>query len=178
MGPSAPRVVLALVLTSAPIEPDRRREEALRLGPECGRCLSTCPADAVGHWARDWAACNKFRELNGFHRLAGLLTDIVRESEPEEQIKLIHSPAGSEMFDAMLHRVGIVSGCRRCVDVCPVGADYEASLKGHLDEIPEDMPQKAGRLAEMAQLEGAGKSPAALEKHRRWIGKLASETGA
>ncbi|MDH3265092.1 MAG: hypothetical protein OEM24_13980 [Paracoccaceae bacterium] len=172
-----PRVVLALVLTSAPIEPDRKREEALCLGPECGRCLSTCPADAVGHWGRDWAACNKYREPNGFHRLAGLLTDIVRESEPEEQVKLIHSPAGSEMFDAMLHRVGIVSGCRRCQDVCPVGADYEAALKPHLDKIPEDTPGKAERLSEMTQQESAGKFPAALDAQRRWIGKFSSETG-
>ena len=79
------------------------------------------------------------------------------------------------MFDAMLHGTGIVSGCRRCVDVCPVGADYEASLKQHLDKISEDTPEKAGRLAEMAQLEGQGKFPPALEEHRRWIGRLAGD---
>lgn len=171
-----PRVVLALVLTSAPVEPDRKHTAALCLGPECGRCLSVCPADAVGHWERDWAACNRYREPNGFHRLADLLTEIVHETDREAQAKLIQSQTSSEMFDAMLHRVGIVSGCRRCFDVCPVGADYEASLEGHLDEIPEDTPRKAERLAELAKREGSGELPPALDRHRRWIGKRPGET--
>src|SRR5262245_19427254 len=49
-----PRVVLTAVLSSVDVEPDKRREMSLCLGPSCGRCLSVCPADAVGHWARDW----------------------------------------------------------------------------------------------------------------------------
>lgn len=170
-----PRVVLAIVLTSAEVEADQKREDALCLGPECGRCLSTCPADAVQHWARDWTACNKYREPNGYHRLADLLTEILRETDPEAQAKLIQSRTSSEMFDAMLHGTGIVSGCRRCIDVCPVGADYEASLKQHLDKISEDTLEKAGRLAEMIQLEGQDKFPPALEEHRRWIGRLAGD---
>jgi len=173
-----PRVVLAIVLTSAEVEPDTKREDALCLGPECGRCLRTCPADAVQHWARDWTACNKFREPNGYHRLADLLTEIVHETDPAEQAKLIQSRTSSEMFDAMLHGTGIVSGCRRCIDVCPVGADYEAFLKTHLDEIPEDTPEKDGRLAQMTRREGEGEVPPGLETDRRWIGRLAGERGS
>jgi ferredoxin len=172
-----PRVVLAIVLTSADVEPDRKRQDALCLGPQCGRCLSACPADAVRHWERDWAACNKYREPNGFHRLAGLLTDIVRETDIEEQAKLIQSRPSSEMFDAMLHRVGIVSGCRRCFDVCPVGADYEESLKAHMDEIPEASARKTAALADMAAGQAKGEFPPALGQYRRWIGKLANEMG-
>ena len=170
-----PRVVLALVLTSAEVEPDRKRTAALCLGPECGRCLSVCPADAVEHWERDWAACNRYREPNGFHRLADLLTEIVRETDPEAQARLIQSQTSSEMFDAMIHRVGIVSGCRRCLDVCPVGADQEASLGGDLDELPEDTPRKAERLAELVTRERSGELPPALDRHRRWTGMRPGE---
>ena len=45
-----PRVQLTAVLSSVPVEPDRPMEETLCLGPECGRCLSACPGDAVKHW--------------------------------------------------------------------------------------------------------------------------------
>jgi len=170
-----PRVVLALVPTSAEVEPGRKLEDALCHGPECGRCLATCPGDAVGHWDRDWVACNAYRQPNGFHRLAGLLTDIVREPDLEAQAKMIQSKTSSEMFDAVLHGTGIVSGCRRCQDVCPVGADYQTGLADKLDEIPEDTPEKTKRRAAMAADEMASKLPPVLDKHRRWIGTLASE---
>ena len=42
-----PRVMLAGVLCSVPVECDSRMETALCRGPECGRCLRTCPGDVV-----------------------------------------------------------------------------------------------------------------------------------
>ena len=32
-------------------------------------------------------------------------------------------------------RVALAHGCRRCQDVCPVGADYEKMLKDALDAV-------------------------------------------
>ena len=40
-----PRVILTAVLCSIDVEPDSPMTEALCLGPSCGRCLATCPAD-------------------------------------------------------------------------------------------------------------------------------------
>src|SRR6185312_11838356 len=37
-----PRVILTAVMASLEVEPDRRREQSLCLGPSCGRCLKTC----------------------------------------------------------------------------------------------------------------------------------------
>src|SRR5688572_3478444 len=51
-----PRVLLTAVLSSVPVTCDSRMTTPLCLGPSCGRCLQTCPADAVQHWSRDWEA--------------------------------------------------------------------------------------------------------------------------
>src|ERR1700722_14414896 len=66
-----PRVVLTAVLCSVDIAPDARRETALCLGPNCGRCLSACPGDVIGQWGRDWAKCDTYRSPYGFQKLTG-----------------------------------------------------------------------------------------------------------
>jgi len=60
----------------------------------------------------------------------------------------------------------VITGCRRCADVCPVGADYEQMLADAHVEIPENTPAKEQRLAQM------GGTSAAYEKQRRYIGIL------
>ena len=68
----------------------------------------------------------------------------------------------------ILPEVGVVHPelCRRCADVCPVGADYEAMLADAHTEIPENTPQKEGRLAAMTGRSGG------YEKQKRYIGVL------
>ncbi|MGE4014620.1 MAG: hypothetical protein AB7G15_21055, partial [Alphaproteobacteria bacterium] len=160
-----------LVLCSATVAADKPLADALCVGPTCGRCLLTCPADAVGHWERDYAACNKFRAPFGFHRLADLLTRIVRETDVEKQGALIQSKDSSELFEGVLRGVGVMTGCRRCNDVCPVGADYAASLSDRLDHIPEATDEKRARLAAMVAAERAGISPPGHTEMARWIGR-------
>ena len=74
------------------------------------------------------------------------------------------------LWQSILRGSGVVTGCRRCQDVCPVGADYEAALKDVLDEIPEATPEKAARLEDMKAAEAQGDWPAQYEAQRRWIG--------
>jgi Fe-S oxidoreductase len=64
----------------------------------------------------------------------------------------------------------VITGCRRCADVCPVGADYESMLKDALDVIAENKPAKEARLAAMVAAESAGPSPA-YTRQIRWIGR-------
>jgi Fe-S oxidoreductase len=64
----------------------------------------------------------------------------------------------------------VITGCRRCADVCPVGADYEALLKDALDAIPENTPQKEARLTAMVAAEATAPVPARVSQ-LRWIGR-------
>ncbi len=167
-----PRVMLSAVLSSVDVEPDQRLETALCLGPSCGRCLKTCPGDTVRHWDRDWAACDRFRSPHGFAALADFLGGVIEEPDPEKQKAMLRSEPGFYIWQSILRGAGVVTGCRRCEDVCPVGEDYERMLKDALEEIPEHTPDKQTRLEGMARSEEAEGPPAAYREQSRWIGKL------
>ena len=144
-----PRVILAAVLCSLEVESDRPMAEALCLGPSCGRCLKTCPGDAVQHWGRDWQACDKHRSPHGFAQLTGHLEKIIQEGDAKRRKDLLRSEDSFNLWQSILRGAGVVTGCRRCADVCPVGADYATMLADALEEIPENTPAKERRLAQM-----------------------------
>ncbi|MGQ0544799.1 MAG: hypothetical protein ACT4P3_05620 [Betaproteobacteria bacterium] len=162
-----PRVILAAVLCSLDVESDRPMQQALCLGPSCGRCLKTCPGDAVLHWGRDWQACDRHRSPHGFAQLTGHLERIIQEESPARRKELLRSEDSFNLWQSILRGAGVVTGCRRCADVCPVGADYAAMLADALEEIPENTPEKEARLAEMMKKE----SPS-YEAQKRFIGFL------
>ncbi|MCE8005593.1 4Fe-4S double cluster binding domain-containing protein [Aestuariivita sp.] len=170
-----PRVLLSAVLTSAPVEPDRKRDEALCLGPRCGRCVQTCPVDAVGHFERDWKTCNTQRSPHGFHALADHLGRIIDEPDPEVKKQMLRSKDQFYIWQSMLRGAGVVTGCRRCQDVCPVGSDY-TRLADALDEIPEANAAKSARLTAYAQAEADGAPPQSYDSAKRWIGTLKEPT--
>jgi epoxyqueuosine reductase len=159
-----PRVLLAAVLCSVPVECDRPVAQALCKGPSCGRCLKTCPADAVKEWDRDWAACDRYRSPHGFAQLSEHLMKFANESDPAARKQLLRSEDSFNLWQSILRGAGVVTGCRRCADVCPVGADYEQMLADAHGEIPENTPEKEKRLASMK-----GVIPVKLQ---RYIGTL------
>jgi epoxyqueuosine reductase len=161
-----PRVILTAVMASLEVEPDRRREQSLCLGPSCGRCLTACPADAVRHWGRDWEACDTHRSPYGFAKLTSHLEAIIGAADAQQKKELLRSETTFNLWQSILRGAGAITGCRRCADVCPVGADYEAMLADAHSEIPENTPQKEQRLAAMT-----GESPT-YEKQKRFIGVL------
>jgi len=167
-----PRVVLCAVLCSAEVECDRPMSAGLCRGPECGRCVSACPADAGRHWARDWRACDEYRSPYGFARLTGHIDRILAESDPAGRKALLRTETMFNLWQSILRGAGAITGCRRCADVCPVGADYPEQLRDALGVIAEDTPAKAGRLAAMVRAEAAGSLPQSWEDQRRWIGTL------
>jgi len=75
--------MVSAVLCSAPVETDSRMEQALCHGPACGRCLQSCPGDVIGHWDRDWAACDTYRSPHGFKQLSEFLIDVMDDGDPE-----------------------------------------------------------------------------------------------
>ncbi len=144
-----PRVLLAAVLSSVDVECDRPRADALCQGPACGRCLKTCPADAVREWDRDWPACDRYRSPHGFAQLSEHLMKFANESDPARRKQLLRSEDSFNLWQSILRGAGVVTGCRRCADVCPVGADYERMLADAHQDIPENTPDKERRLAAM-----------------------------
>jgi epoxyqueuosine reductase len=167
-----PRVILTAVLCSVDVEPDRRREEALCLGPTCGRCLKACPGNVVQHWDRDWEECDTYRSPNGFAKLTDHVARIMGEGDAQKQKELIRSEDSFNLWQSILRGAGVITGCRRCADVCPVGADYESQLKDALDVIPEHTPQKQAALDAMSATEARGTLPPAYAAQARWIGRL------
>ena len=95
------------------------------------------------------------------------------EPDPAQQKALIRSEESFNLWQSILRGAGVITGCRRCEDVCPVGADYEAMLKDALDDIPEHTPAKQARLDAMVEAESAGALPASYTAQVRWIGDLA-----
>jgi epoxyqueuosine reductase QueG len=167
-----PRVVLSGVLCSVDVECDRKMERALCLGPSCARCLKVCPADAVEHWARDWEACDRFRSPHGFAQLTEHVGRIIAEPDPDQQKELLRSEDSFNLWQSILRGAGVITGCRRCADVCPVGADYAAMLQDALEHIPESTPAKEARAAAMVEEERAGGLPETYSAQARWIGEV------
>lgn len=167
-----PRVTLSAVLSSVPVNCDPRLTTTLCLGPECGRCLRTCPGDVVTHWNRDWAACDRYRSPHGFAQLTEFLSETLDETDPVKKKALLRSETSFNLWQSILRGSGVVTGCRRCQDVCPVGDDYERMLKDALEDIPEDTPAKRMRLEKMEHAEASGNLPDSYHQQQRWIGDL------
>ena len=165
-----PRVLLTAVLCSVEVECDQPMTEALCRGPECGRCLKACPGDVIKHWDRDWEACDRYRSPHGFAQLTEYLGRVIDEPVAKRQKEMLRSEDSFNLWQSILRGAGVITGCRRCADVCPVGADYEPMLKDALDAIPENTPQKEARLAAMVAGEATGPLPA-YQQQIRWIGR-------
>ena len=161
-----PRVMLIAVLTSAPVDADQRMEKPLCEGPKCGRCLSACPGDVIGHWERDWQACDNYRNPHGFNHLTEFLSNVIDQNDVDVQKKMIRSEDSFNLWQSILRGAGAIIGCRRCQDVCPIGEDYEVLLKDAVDEIDENTPEKEARLKEMNKGANEGNYLA----QSRWIG--------
>ncbi len=166
-----PRVIVSAVLCSVPVEPDNRIEEALCHGPSCGRCLMSCPGDVIGHWDRDWAACERYRSPHGFQAMVEHVERIIDEPDLQAKKDMLRSKDQFYLWQSILRGSGVVTGCRRCQDVCPVGDDY-AGLRDAVDEIAEATDDKRTRLVEMQSAERAGDLPQSYTQAQRWIGTL------
>lgn len=162
-----PRVILGAVLTGAELEPDRPLAHALCPGESCGRCLLACPADAILQWGLDKGRCAPLASPHGFAYLTSHLERMIR-AEPEERLALLKSKESFMTWQSILRGVGVYSGCTRCVDVCPVGRDYDA-LRDVQDEIAERTADKDARLADMARGATAGDRGPHFAHSARWV---------
>ncbi len=167
-----PRVLLTAVLCSVDVACDAPMAEALCRGPACGRCLQACPGDTVQQWGRDWERCDEYRSPYGFAKLTDHIESIVAAPDAAARKALLRSEPSFNLWQSILRGAGVITGCRRCADVCPVGADYDAMLKDALDAIPEQNADKSARLGAMQADEARGDAGAGYAAQRRWIGRL------
>jgi epoxyqueuosine reductase QueG len=167
-----PRVILTAVLCSVDVACDRPMDDALCRGPACGRCLQACPGDTVQHWGRDWEKCDEHRSPYGFAQLTGQIEKIVNAADAQARKELLRSETTFNLWQSILRGAGVITGCRRCADVCPVGADYDALLRDALDAIPEATEAKATRLAAMLATEARDEPVAGQRAQGRWIRRL------
>ena len=92
---------------------------------------------------------------------------MIEEPYPLQKKQMLRSEDSFNLWQSILRGAGVITGCRRCADVCPVGADYEPMLKDALDAIPESTREKEARLAAMA----ASEPSAPYQRQIRWIGR-------
>ncbi len=167
-----PRVILCAVITTAELDADAPLDQALCRGEQCGRCLLTCPGDAVGHFDLDLERCRPHSSPYGYHFVEGHVDKFLAATDASSRFDVMRDTDTLMIWQSMLRGVGIYSGCTRCYDVCPVGDDYENHLREVQDDIAEETPEKRARLAELAASRASGKRPLGLERHARWIGAL------
>jgi epoxyqueuosine reductase QueG len=170
-----PRVILGAIVTQAELAPDRRGPRALCLGEACGRCLRACPGDAIGHFALDLGRCAPYSSPYGYHFVQQHVERILDTPDPAQRMARIQDTDTFMIWQSMLRGVGVYTGCTRCADVCPVGADYEAHLGEVQAEIPEATPAKDDRLRGLQSGPARAAAPG-LSLHARWIGDLPDPT--
>ena len=125
----------------------------------------------MGHWDRDWQGCDRYRSPHGFKAVSDFLHQVLEAPDSDSQMELVRSEESFNIWQSTLRGAGVITGCRRCQDVCPVGADYGGMLHDALDDIAEETPEKQARLAEMVEAETNNEMPDAYLRQRRWIGK-------
>jgi epoxyqueuosine reductase QueG len=165
-----PRVYLNAVLTEADLEPDHRITEQLCIGPTCGRCVMSCPTDAVHQWTLDKRLCGLAAMVNGVSKI---LRGPVRRllDDPGSADAVLASPDTRQKYNAVVNVAESFGVCPRCIEVCPVGSDYQKHLAREHRHIPETTEAKKARVAEMVDAEKHGQVvPDNPPFNVRWVG--------
>lgn len=166
-----PRVILGAIVTTADLEPDERPTDGLCVGAECGRCLLSCPGDAIDHFDMRVDDCRPHAEPWGFDRFLEYTGEVMDAGSVEERQDLLQSTDSLMVWQSMIHGAGVNTGCTNCADVCPVGDDYDRIREATAD-IEEATDEKRERLAELRRAELEGELPPGLVAHERWIGSI------
>ncbi len=149
-----PRIYLCGMLTNLEAEPDSPLQRQLCLGlEECGRCAAVCPGDAIPRHAPrgaaldsvrrlDEAACAQHSQPYGPQAFADAIQRLASLQDAQAVSSQIQGSATSQLWHHMtILRQGAFTGCSRCLQVCPVGEDWEK-----LQESPhrrQDLPASA-----------------------------------
>lgn len=144
-----PRVYFTVVLTDAVLEPDHRITEQLCIGETCGRCLQSCPTDAILHWTLDKRQCHLAAQVNGISTiLRGPVKRLLQQPGNAAPV-VFDDPVTKSKFIAITRVAEAFGVCPRCIEVCPIGGDYQKYLAKEHKRIPEASEEKQERLDRM-----------------------------
>ena len=154
-----PRVYFGGAMTELEVENDQALQSELCLGlEECGRCAAICPEDAIPRQARvgaelhtyrglDRAACCRSSQPFGFGAFINHASEVVQtldSAEMWERVLGVRGRKTGEVWAEMaIMKEGSITGCSQCVQVCPVGADYDDLKKSphRQQDLPENLPR-------------------------------------
>jgi ferredoxin len=168
-----PRVYNGAVLTEAELEPDARLTDQLCIGETCGRCLLACPPNAVLHWGLDKRKCALAAQPDGISSIVyGPLRELVHAQTDDEVRRVAAGPVMRKKWSALVRLSNSYAACPRCLEVCPVGGDYQQFLAREHKEIPEKDAERTRKLQDMKEAVRAGdRAHYATPMDKRWIGE-------
>jgi len=168
-----PRVYNGALLTDAELEPDERIKDQLCIGETCGRCLLSCPPNAVLHWGLDKRGCATAAQPDGVSSIVyGPLKALALAKSKSDIRAVVRSGATRQKWAAIVRLSTSYAACPRCLEVCPVGGDYQRFLAKEHKEIPEKDEARVNKLGDMRAANKAGeRAHYATPMEKRWIGE-------
>ena len=170
-----PRIYLNAVATTLALEPDSPLAEALCPGLEnCGRCALVCPQDAIPRRAPLGAAIDDYRGLDcdrcsrsaqpyGFDNFLAQFSHVIDSHDAEDLWNRLRTRQSSELWMEMTQmKEASTTGCSDCLQVCPVGDDYERIARSpqRMKDIPESFPEDIPRVTDAGYVEVENRGPA------------------
>jgi ferredoxin len=168
-----PRVYQGAVLVDLELEPDPRITDQLCIGESCGRCLYSCPTDAVLHWGLDKRLCGIAAQPDGISSIVyGPLKSLAEADSDDAVQRVFSSPATRAKWEAVVRLATSYAACPRCLEVCPVGGDYLPYLADEHRTIPEKDSVRVAKLRDMTAARKSGeRAHFATPIDKRWLGE-------
>jgi ferredoxin len=168
-----PRVYQGAVLTELELEPDPRITSQLCIGETCGRCLYSCPTNAVLHWGLDKRLCGQAAQPDGISAIVhGTLVPMAEEPSAERIRQLVANPRTRQKWEAIVRLSTSYAACPRCLEVCPVGDDYLQYLAREHRDIPEKDEARVSKCKDMVAAQKKGeRAHYVMPMDERWIGE-------
>jgi ferredoxin len=168
-----PRVYQGAVLVDADLEPDARITDQLCIGESCGRCLYSCPTNAVLHWGLDKRLCGEAAQPDGIASIVyGPLRALAEAESAADVGRVLRSPATRRKWEAIVRLSTSYAACPRCLEVCPIGGDYLVHLAKEHRAIPEKDEARVEKLRDMTgAAKRAERAHYATPLDPRWIGE-------